>query len=218
MTPCHRTLFWANLAAPVQFVPSCLSSASVSHLQLLRGQPLFLFPCGFQVRAWRVMLDAGFLRVCPIQPHFLFRICFAIATVSCPTRSHRSSLGSSLAVGCCRCTADRCWRMSGFSVALPLFSSKFHIRRARLTSHWSWRCEVWFLSWSPWMTKCSWAWQKLLCCHMVHPLSWCDGLSTSMTQRATPAGAYAPGRATHAGQGRGQTNVDHLTQRLNGFV
>ena len=62
-TPRHRTLFWANLAAPVQFVPCCLSSASVSRLQLLRGRPLFLFPCGFQVRAWRVMLDACFLRV-----------------------------------------------------------------------------------------------------------------------------------------------------------
>ena len=90
-TPRHRTLFWANLAAPVQFVPCCLSSASVSRLQLLRGRSLFLFPCGFQVRAWRVMLDAGFLRVCPIQPHFLFRICFA--TGSCPARSHSSSFG-----------------------------------------------------------------------------------------------------------------------------
>nr|KAG5713358.1 hypothetical protein BaRGS_024906 [Batillaria attramentaria] len=27
--------------------------------------------------AWRVVLDAGFLRVCPIQPHFLCRICLA---------------------------------------------------------------------------------------------------------------------------------------------
>nr|KAG5707808.1 hypothetical protein BaRGS_015968 [Batillaria attramentaria] len=27
------------------------------------------------MRAWRVVLDAGFLRVCPIQPHFLRRIC-----------------------------------------------------------------------------------------------------------------------------------------------
>ena len=45
-TPRHRTLFWANLAAPVQFVPCCLSSASVSRFQLLRGRPLFLFPCG----------------------------------------------------------------------------------------------------------------------------------------------------------------------------
>ena len=38
---------------------------------------------------------------------------------------------------------------------------------------------------------------------MVHPLSWCDGLSTSMTRRAMPAGAYAPGRVTHAGQVEG---------------
>nr|KAG5686119.1 hypothetical protein BaRGS_001184 [Batillaria attramentaria] len=40
-------------------------------------------------RAWRVVLDAGFLRVCPIQPHFLRRIC--LATGSCPARSHNSS-------------------------------------------------------------------------------------------------------------------------------
>ena len=87
-TPRHRTLFWANLAAPVQFVPFCLSSAPVSRLQLLRGGPLFLFPCRFQVRAWRVVLNAGFLRECPIQLHFLFRICFA--TGSCPARFHSS--------------------------------------------------------------------------------------------------------------------------------
>ena len=36
-----------------------------------------------------MMLDAGFRRVCPIQPHFLFKIC--LATGSCPARSHRSS-------------------------------------------------------------------------------------------------------------------------------
>nr|KAG5688226.1 hypothetical protein BaRGS_003125 [Batillaria attramentaria] len=34
--------------------------------------------------AWRVVLDAGFLRVCPLQPHFLRRIC--LATGSCPAR------------------------------------------------------------------------------------------------------------------------------------
>nr|KAG5701699.1 hypothetical protein BaRGS_004301 [Batillaria attramentaria] len=39
--------------------------------------------------AWRVVLDAGFLRVCPIQPHFLRRICLAAG--SCPARSHSSS-------------------------------------------------------------------------------------------------------------------------------
>ena len=90
MTLRHCTVFWAAVAIPVQLVPCCFSSASVSHLQLLRDRLLFLFPCGFQVRAWRVVLDAGFLAVCPIQPHFLRSIC--LATGSCPARSHRSSL------------------------------------------------------------------------------------------------------------------------------
>ena len=94
-TPRHRTLFWAALVIPDQLVPCCFSSASVSRLQLLRGRPLFLFPCGFQVRAWRVVLDAGFLRVCPIQPHFLRSIC--LATGSCPARSH-NCLTASLAL------------------------------------------------------------------------------------------------------------------------
>ena len=87
--PRHRTLFWAALVILDQLVPCCFSSASVSRLQLLGGRPLFLFPCGFQVRAWRVVLDAGFLRVCPIHPHSLRSIC--LATGSCPARSHRSS-------------------------------------------------------------------------------------------------------------------------------
>ena len=93
-TPRHRTLFWAALVIADQLVPCCFSSASVSRLQLLRGRPLFLFPCGFQVRAWRVVLDAGFLWVCPIQPHFLRSIC--LATGSCPARSHSSSFQSIL--------------------------------------------------------------------------------------------------------------------------
>ena len=41
---------------------------------------------GIDVWCW---LAAGFLRVCPIQPHFLRNIC--LATGSCPARSHRSS-------------------------------------------------------------------------------------------------------------------------------
>ena len=80
---------FAALVIPDQLVPCYFSSASVSCLQLLRGRPLFLFPWGFQVRAWHVVLDAGFLRVCLIQPHFLRSIC--LATGSCPTHSHRSS-------------------------------------------------------------------------------------------------------------------------------
>ena len=85
----HDTGPWAALVILDQLVPCCFSSASVSRLQLLRGRPVFFFPCGFQVRAWRVVLDAGFLKVCLIQPHFLRSIC--LATGSCPARSHRSS-------------------------------------------------------------------------------------------------------------------------------
>ena len=81
-TPRHRPMFWAALVIPDQLVPCCFSSASVSRFQLLRGRSLFLFPCRFQVRAWRVVLDAGFLRVCLIQPHSLHSIC--LATCSCP--------------------------------------------------------------------------------------------------------------------------------------
>ena len=79
---------------------------------------------------------------------------FILLLVPVPLAPTALHLGSSLAIGC--------WRMSGFSVTLSLSSSKFCICRARLTSHWSWRCEVWFLSWSPWTTRCSWAWHKLL--------------------------------------------------------
>ena len=101
-TPRHRTLSWAALVIPDQLVPCCFSSASVSRLQLLRGRPLFLFPCGFQVRAWRVVLDAGFLRVCPIQPHFLRSICWVLvsviavfwATIPNPTRPRVADSGT----------------------------------------------------------------------------------------------------------------------------
>ena len=73
--PC--TLFLAAQVILDQLVPCCFNSASVSRLQLLQDRPLFFFPCGFQVRAWRVVLDAGFLGVCPIQPHYLSSICLA---------------------------------------------------------------------------------------------------------------------------------------------
>ena len=64
-------------------------SVSVLHLQLLRGRSLFLFPCGFHLRAWRVVLFGGFLKVWPIQDHFLIRIC--LETGSCPASSHNTS-------------------------------------------------------------------------------------------------------------------------------
>ena len=58
-----------------------------------------------------------------------------------PTDLH---FGSSLAIGFCRCASDRCWRMSGSFVASSVLSAMSHIRKAGLTSHWSWRCGVWF--------------------------------------------------------------------------
>ena len=72
MTPCHHALFWAALAIPDQLVPCCFSSASVSRIQLLWGQPLFLFPCGFRVRVWCIVLDAeGVSNPAPLPQQYL---------------------------------------------------------------------------------------------------------------------------------------------------
>ena len=76
-----------------------------------------------------------------------------------PTNLH---FGSSLAIGFCRCASDRCWRMSRSFVASSVLSAMFHIRTVGLTSHWSWRCGIWFSCWFLQMPRCFWAWQKLL--------------------------------------------------------
>ena len=70
--------------------------------------------------------------------------------------------GSFLAIGFCTCASDRCWRMPGSFVALSVLSAMSHIRRAGLTTHWSWRCGVWFSCWFLQIPRCFWAWQKLL--------------------------------------------------------
>ena len=80
--PLQHTRFWAASPAPFQLSFWALSSASVSRLQLLQGRPLLRFPWGFQLRACRVMLAGGFLSVWPIQPHFLWRICFPQVSVA----------------------------------------------------------------------------------------------------------------------------------------
>ena len=49
----------------------CCWCLAKSLLQVFFGQPLFLFPWGFQDRAWYVMLVAGFRRVWPSHPHLL---------------------------------------------------------------------------------------------------------------------------------------------------
>ena len=52
-----------SLSFPVY--PIFFLSFSVSLCQVFLGLPLFLFPCGFHVRACRVTFVAGFLSVCP---------------------------------------------------------------------------------------------------------------------------------------------------------
>ena len=74
-TPRHRTLFCAALVFPDLLVPCCCSSASVSRLQLLRDRPLFLFPCGFQVRVLACgagcWLPEGAYDPAPLPPQYL---------------------------------------------------------------------------------------------------------------------------------------------------
>lgn len=55
------------------------NSASVSRLQAFPRHFLFLLTCEFRERAWRVVLNVGFLRVCPIQPQFSL-ICMSIGS------------------------------------------------------------------------------------------------------------------------------------------
>ena len=194
-TPRHRTLFLAALVIPDQLVPCCFSSASVSRLQLLRGRPLFLFPCGPQVRAWCVMLDAGFLRVCPIQPHFLRSIC--LATGSCPARSHRSSFRI---FSCHRILYMRLRQVLKnvwiFRCIVCVVRHVSHTRhKAGLISHWSWRCRVWFSCWFLQMPRCFSAWQKLLlpCRFWLCRLSLClpDGQPHFPGRRRTPPPLWA---------------------------
>ena len=68
----HTTRSCAVFSSSFQFFPVLLTSASKSLLQLLHGLLFFLFLGGFQVRACRVMLLGGFVKVCP---NHLQRLC-----------------------------------------------------------------------------------------------------------------------------------------------
>ena len=109
-----------------------------------------------------------------------------------PTVLH---FGSSLAIGFCRCASDRCWRMSGSFVASSVLSAMSHIRKTGLTSHWSWRCGVWFSRWFLQMPRCFWAWQKLLlpCRFWLWRLGLClpDGQPHFPDRRRTPPPLWA---------------------------
>ena len=109
-----------------------------------------------------------------------------------PTDLH---FGSSLAIGFCRCASDRYWRMSGSFVASSVLSAMSHIRKAGLTSHWSWRCGVWFSCWFLQMPRCFWAWQKLRlpCRFWLWRLGLClpDGQPHFPGRRRTPLPLWA---------------------------
>ena len=74
----QRTRFWLVLFSSAHVIPAAFASASMLLRQVCLGRPTFRFPCGFQSRACLVMLDAGFRRVWPIHPHFLFLMSISI--------------------------------------------------------------------------------------------------------------------------------------------
>ena len=84
----QRVRSCASLSSWLQLQPVSRDSASRSLLHVFCGLPLLRFPWGLQVRAWRVMLVGGFLRVYPIHLHLRFFI--SSSTSSCPVLCQRS--------------------------------------------------------------------------------------------------------------------------------
>ena len=106
MTPRHRTLFWANLAARVQFVPCCLSSAQCLASSCCEAglSSSFLAGSRSELDVWCWMLaSCGCVRSSPTSSSE-----FVLLLVPVPLAPTVIHLGSSLAIGCCRCAADRC--------------------------------------------------------------------------------------------------------------
>lgn len=137
----HCTLFCAVLAILVHLVPWRITSVSSSGLQLLLGRPLFLFPCWFQVRVWRVMLNAHFLRY--VQSVFTtpYHI-MCLATGSCPVLANRFSFH----IFSSHCTLQMCLRqvfMSQSSVVSSVLSVMSYVHRAEVPSSWNCRCGFW---------------------------------------------------------------------------
>ena len=71
-----------------QVVPCFFTSSAIDLLQVVLGQPVFLFPCGFQSKACLVTLLVCFRRVCPIRVHFLLAIsllmlCWSVLLMLC---------------------------------------------------------------------------------------------------------------------------------------
>ena len=86
----HRTLFSAVVAMVPQDSPTHFISPSTVLLHVCLGLPLLLLPAGFHCSDWRVMFWGSFLRVWPIQRHFLALISQSIGFWS--VILHNSSL------------------------------------------------------------------------------------------------------------------------------
>ena len=87
------------------------------------GLSLFLLPCGFHVRACRVMLDVGFRSVCPIQPHRLLFISISM----CPCFDHCHSF--TLIMVSCQCILSMRLRqlIMKFWTFLVVFLAVLHV-------------------------------------------------------------------------------------------
>ena len=72
-----------------QSKPASFISASQDRRQVFLGRPRLLLPGGFQRKACRVLFCSSFLRMWPIQSHFLFLT--SMAGGSCLVRCHSSS-------------------------------------------------------------------------------------------------------------------------------
>ena len=86
----HLCLSCAVVASSPHVSPLSAISLSTHLLQVSLGRFLLLDPWGFHLRACLAMHLAGFLRVCPIQRHFLLAICCLIG--ACAALSHSSSI------------------------------------------------------------------------------------------------------------------------------
>ena len=81
---------WASLSSCPHVWPIFLTSASRFCCHVFLGWPLFLFPCGFHLRACLVMFVAG---LCSLWPIHLQRHCWISASTSfCFVCCHSSSL------------------------------------------------------------------------------------------------------------------------------
>ena len=86
----QRTRLLATAFTSFHVFPILIISSWTVRRQVPRGRPLCLVPCGFHSRALLSIESEFFLKVWPIQRHFLLLIC--TSTGSSPALSHKTWL------------------------------------------------------------------------------------------------------------------------------